>query len=101
MLRSEDEVDVQEALVRLTFHSVDREWIESECIRLLDDPAISVGTKQLAITCIGHLARIHRTLNIETVIPVLMKVATNSALAGYVDNALDDIELFVTDETQN
>ncbi|MEM6282741.1 MAG: hypothetical protein AAF787_11150 [Chloroflexota bacterium] len=100
-LHSQDEADVRDALLRLTYHNTDREWVEVECIRLIEDMYTSDATKQLAITCIGHLARIHRTLNKTTVMPVLARAAETPVFSGYVDNTMDDIYLFISDETHN
>lgn len=49
----------------------------------------------LAITCIGHLARIHQTIDIEAVNDVFEFVAKKSPkLIGRIEDALEDIAIF-------
>ena len=85
--------DMCMALLRLVYHDDDWQWIQDKCIELSGYPDIDVAG--LAITCLGHLARIHRTLELEKVLPVLKELRANPELAGRVDDALSDIEIFM------
>ena len=50
----------------------------------------------LSITCIGHLARIHQTIDIEAVNDVFKFVANKSKkLNGRIEDALEDINIFI------
>ncbi|HEU4508395.1 MAG TPA: hypothetical protein VFR78_09180 [Pyrinomonadaceae bacterium] len=81
------------ALLRLVYHDDDWQWIQDKCIELSKSPDVDVAG--LAITCLGHLARIHRTLALDKVLPVLNERRANSDLAGRVDDALDDMEMYM------
>ena len=54
-----------------------------------------VGVRRTASTCIGHLARIHRTLDLERAIPALRLLLADPETEGYADDALGDISIFV------
>lgn len=92
-LATEDDEVVCDALVRCTFHENDWKWVQSQCLRLLQSPAITV--RIVAVTCLGHLARIHGVLDLDRVLPVLSELAKDSRIAGRVEDTLDDIRLFV------
>jgi hypothetical protein len=49
----------------------------------------------VAVVALGHLARIHRTLDLERVLNVLARKADDVELAGTVENTLDDIRQFI------
>ncbi len=83
--------DVATALVDITFHDPDWQWLQDKCLAFTGNADASV--RQIAITCLGHVARIHGRLDLETVLPVLDKLSTDSALV--TDDALDDIRMFV------
>jgi hypothetical protein len=47
-----------------------------------------------AAVSIGHLARVHRHMNTDVVIPALEMVRDEGRIAGQVGDALEDISLF-------
>ncbi len=49
----------------------------------------------LAMTCIGHVARMHKVIDKSLVIPVLFEKLKHSTLSGRVQDALDDIDIFI------
>jgi hypothetical protein len=53
------------------------------------------NVKGLAITCIGHVVRMHLTINKEKVFPVLKEMLEDKELFGRVEDALDDMEVFL------
>lgn len=81
------------ALLRLVYDDDEWQWIQDKCIELSKSPDIDVAG--LAITCLGHLARIHRTIELDKVLPVLNELRANRELAGRVDDALDDVEMYM------
>jgi hypothetical protein len=48
----------------------------------------------LAVTCLGHLARIHGYIDREKVIPVLKLLLNDSEIVGRVEDALSDIKMY-------
>jgi hypothetical protein len=85
--------DICKALVRLAFHDPDLRWVQSLCIELAEHSTVEV--QSTAILCLGHLARIHRALDLEKVVPLLIDLRKNPMLSGRVDDAMDDIEIFL------
>jgi len=85
-----DLVALPAALVGLVLHSGDWRWCQNECLELIEG---ETGLHRLASTCLGHLARLHQTLDLDVVVPVLR--ALRSAGVGEADDALDDIAMFI------
>jgi hypothetical protein len=82
-----------DALVRVTFNDSEWEWVQEQCVRFIISPIPDV--RRLAVTCIGHLARIHGQLDLKRVVPLLNQMRNDAELGGTVEDALDDIEAFV------
>jgi hypothetical protein len=80
-------------LVRLVYHDDDWHWLQEKCIEMSQDSDVFVAG--VAVTCVGDVARIHRTLELDKVLPVLKELRANPELAGRVDDALGDIEIFM------
>lgn len=80
------------ALVSIACCENDWRWAQDKCLAFLvsDSPEIS----GLAATCLGHIARVHKTLDKERVVAALRKQLKNPDIAGQVEDALEDIELF-------
>ena len=51
----------------------------------------------LAARCLGHLARIHRKLDKEKIVHALTLRQNTPEISGRIQDALDDIEMFVLD----
>lgn len=85
-----------DSLLSLTYHEMDRVWLENTLLDLVDngsDPQI----RALAVVCLGHVARMHRAITKETVLPKLHELERDPYLRSRAVNALDDIEIFVRD----
>jgi hypothetical protein len=82
-----------ETLVSIALESPDWVWIQEKCIQCSQHASWSV--RAIAATCIGHLARIHRKLDRSIVMPRLRELRSDPRVAPHVDNALDDIRVFV------
>ena len=82
-----------DALVRITYHDPDWRWVQEMCLALTRQSNLDVSG--LAVTCLGHLARIHRTLDEERVLPTLRRLQENPTIAGRVVDALDDIRTYL------
>jgi hypothetical protein len=85
---------VSRALVRAALHDADREWLEDLLAKHLEHPDSWV--RGVAATCTGHAARIHRALDLERMLPLLEKLMSSTETAGRAQDALDDIEVFIT-----
>jgi hypothetical protein len=88
---SENPEQIAEALVNVAFHDTDWRWAQERCLGFLRDDVAAV--RQIAVTCLGHLARIHRRLDLERVLPALDEVSHDPAVQ--VEDALDDIHMFI------
>lgn len=84
--------EIASALVDITFHDSDWRWLQNQCLSLARNDAL--GIRQIAVTCLGHIARIHRTLDLETVLPVLTELSSDPAIV--IDDTLDDIRRFIS-----
>jgi hypothetical protein len=96
LLRSDEISTVTDALLYITFSSEDIEWVQDQCLALLDHENDEVSG--LAATCLGHVARLHRTINKSKVLPVLQNKLKDPRLSGRVQDALADIQRFAKDE---
>lgn len=82
-----------EALIGLVYHDPDWKWLQDQCLALAAHSDVDVAG--LAVTSLGHLARIHRKLDLEKVLPVLERYRTDPRIGGRVEDALDDIETYL------
>jgi len=81
------------ALVNLTYFEEDWRWVQDLCLRYAQD-----SDKQIAgaaISCLGHIARIHKKIDREKVVPMLTSFKEDSSLKGRAEDALEDISIFV------
>ena len=75
------------ALLSVTLNGEDRVWVQRQCLDLLESDEASV--RRIAVICLGHLARIHRELDVRTVLPRLRRLSGDPAVAGEVDDAIE------------
>lgn len=85
--------EIQETLVRVALHESDWQWAQAQCLAFLEQPNFEI--RRVAIICFGHLARIHRTLDLDVVLPSLQQMREYPSLIGTVDDAMSDIEMFI------
>jgi hypothetical protein len=85
--------EIVNALLSMAYYDSDWRWVQERCLEFLRFPnEVVCGT---AVTCLGHLARIHRHLDLIVVLPALQELLHVPTLAGKVEDAMDDISLFV------
>lgn len=94
MLRSENTTIATDALLYLCFNIDDPEWIQVKCVEVIEKHR-NDDVRGLALTCIGHVARMHKVINKTLVIPVLLEKLKHSRLSGRAQDALDDIDVFI------
>jgi hypothetical protein len=83
-----------DGILSLALYDPDWRSTQDRCLNLLTDPDQDVVAT--AILGLAHLARLHRQLDIDRVLPALQQLASVPGLAGRVSDALDDIKIFVT-----
>lgn len=84
--------DICKALVSIALHEKDWRWAQDRCLELLESKNVEVGA--VAATCLGHIARIHKKIDKDRVIPALENFGINSSMFGIVEDAMDDISMF-------
>jgi hypothetical protein len=89
---ADDTEQICEALISAAFYEPDWRWIQGQCLALLTHHSIAV--RSAAVISLGHIARIHRQIDREIVIPALEALRGDTQLLGSVDNALEDIDIF-------
>lgn len=93
MLNSGNSVQIVDALLRSAFHDPDWHWVQTQALEYVHHASLEV--QLMAVLCFGHLARIHGTLDLDLVMPVLRKLADDPQLSGRVEDVLDDIQMFI------
>lgn len=81
------------ALIALAFHEPDWRWAQDRCLEALDHESPVV--RGLAALCLGHVARIHRRLDLDRVRPRLEALAPDPDAGGRAQDALADIARFL------
>lgn len=93
--KSGEIAQICDALVRLTYHDSDHKWVENQCVEFVRHPNVEV--RGLALTCLEHLARIHRQLDLNRVVPLLKVLSSDPEVGQRAQDALDDIRTFMGD----
>lgn len=93
MFNSENPDAICEALIRVALHDPDPLWSQMVVLRFVahDDSEV----RGLAATCLGHIARIHRRMDLGIVVPILSKLAEDPLVGGRAEDALDDIRTYM------
>jgi hypothetical protein len=93
LLRSNDKQDMRNALLSAAYYDPDWNWVQERCLALSHHPDHNV--RWIAATCLGHLARIHRQLDVELVLQRLTEMKADPLVKPAVEDALDDIRLYL------
>lgn len=93
-LRSSDMSLATRALLRLTYEDPDRRWMEDVLLDCLS-PEVDPQVKALAVTCLGHLGRLHHAVSLD-VTRRLGELLGDPVLGGRAEDALGDIAYFVS-----
>ena len=93
MVESGNKKAIVDALLSAAYYDPDWRWVQGLCLRFLDHSDRNV--RWIAATCLGHLARIHRDLDLELVLPKLLEMKKDPLVAPSVEEALDDIHFFL------
>jgi hypothetical protein len=93
LLESGKQSAIIEALLSAAYYDPDWRWVQGVCLRFLDDTDVWVKTN--AATCLGHIARIHKNLDLELVLPKLLPLKGDPTIGPRVEDALEDIRFFL------
>jgi hypothetical protein len=85
--------EIVHALLGVTEHAADWEWVEDRSLGFLDSQLPDV--RNAAITCLGHLAQTRRKLNKPKILAALTKKLADPECAGRAEDAIEDIEMFI------
>ncbi|MGH9874665.1 MAG: hypothetical protein ACRD9S_19580 [Pyrinomonadaceae bacterium] len=80
-------------LVRVAMFEPDRHWAQSECLRFATHTDAAV--RGLAATCLGHLARIHKVIDEDEVMPVVRMLLkdSDSQTRAKAEDAISDFSI--------
>ncbi len=92
-IKSLDDAVASKALLSITFNDDDWRFIQNLCIELIVTNDRNSGL--LAVTCIGHIARMHHKIEKRKIAKAFKKRAGNTDFEGRINDALKDIEMFV------
>lgn len=94
LMNSGNEQAISDALLSAALYDPDWKWVQEISLRHLDHPNESVRWN--AVTCFGHIARIHRRLDTGIVVPRLtMMLESDPRIAPNIEDTLDDIKWFL------
>ena len=93
LLESGNGAAIIDALLSSAYHDPDWQWVQYRCVELLNHSELPV--RRVAVTCLGHLARIHRTLDLNVVVPRLSALRADGSIRGWVEDALEDIRIYI------
>lgn len=87
---------LREAIVAVALGDPDRRWVEQKLLALTFDQDGSV--RAVAALGLGHVARVHGSIDRAAVVPRLNALLADPVAAGNAENALDDIAMFTQSE---
>src|SRR5438034_132702 len=85
-------IEVSKALIGLALNEPDWRWVQEVALGYLQGP--DEALRMTAATALGHLARLHGTLDLDRVVPAVQRLLADPATEGRATDALDDIEMF-------
>ena len=88
-----EENDVIIAMLSAALYDEDAGWIEQICLRSLDSPIFNI--RAIAMTSLGHVARIHGRLDLPTVNKKLCDVERDPDIAEDVRLLREEIEWWI------
>jgi hypothetical protein len=92
-VQSDDVITATDSLLELTYRETDVAWLEGFLLRQArENPEGNV--RELAVTCIGHSARINRLVASDAVYRELRVALADRQLSSRALNAISDIAVF-------
>jgi hypothetical protein len=93
LIDSGNETAIIDALLSAAYYDPDWRWVQGICLRFLSHA--DLGVRSNAAICLGHIARIHKTLDLDLVLPKLVALKQDAAISRWVEEALEDIHFFL------
>jgi len=78
----------------IALHDDDWKWAQDTCLDMITNAENHPATIQVAIQCIGHIARIHGKINVKKIREVFSTHQHNPQYSGYIHDAMSDIGIF-------
>ena len=88
-----NEAAIVEALLSLAYYEPNGRWVQEKCLAFAQRGQGDV--RRIAIVCLGHLARVHRKLDLDRVAKVFNELRDDTSVLGEIENAVGDIRVFV------
>lgn len=94
LINSDDPDTKVKGLLSLALHADDGEFVQDLMVRYSQHKNENI--RGIAVLCFGHIARIHRTVHNELIIPLIHNALKDesSFVRGHAHSALDDINMF-------
>jgi hypothetical protein len=90
--RADDTYSVCHSLLRVALHDDDWRWALHQILPFLRDTNPEV--RGVAVSCVGYLVRIHRTIDVSAALPMLYALQADAYVARRVRDTLEDIRQF-------
>lgn len=91
-LAERDIVTLREAIIAIALRDPDRVWVEEKLAELMHD--LDGSVRSVAALAVGHLARIHRAVDDQLLVPILRGLLSDPDARGNAEVALDDISTY-------
>jgi hypothetical protein len=99
MIESGVTLDACRAITSVALHEDDWRWAQGICLEATNHAEFDV--RRCAITGLCHIVRIHRTIDLPLITPVLKRLQKDPNLRGYVDNFFSDATVFYKSSGQH
>ncbi|WP_258904466.1 hypothetical protein [Actinokineospora sp. UTMC 2448] len=93
IVRRGEVVSATDALLCIVLNEPDNRWVEQVVLECLE-AGKTEAVRQLAVTCVGHIVRLHGELVDSRLRRKLDEYAKDPIYAGLVEAARDDIEVY-------
>ena len=94
LIDSGNETAIPDALLSAAYCDSDWAWVQELCLRLMRHA--DRGVRLNAVMCLGQVARIHKMLDLDVVLPKLAALKIEDpSLAPRVDDAVEEIRFFL------
>ena len=92
-LLSSDAAAICRAMLSISYFDPDREWVLDQLAWMAGHSGLEV--RALVATCIGHVARLDRKIDLLKAGAILDRLAEEPNLRAVVKDAWEDLEIFV------
>ena len=93
IFHSGDTTKICRSLISISLYDPDYLWAQNKCLQLLESDDIEI--KNAAITGFSHIARIHKKLNLNLILPKLIRLQKNPFLTESIHASLEEIAVFI------